>query len=141
MEHSVEYADVQALFDTGLSVVCLVDGIRVRVPRVLIQSGSEVRRHGDHGKLVIPKWFAISVGLAHSEIPRTTPPWCVPRAFGARRSTNAVLAARRRIRTTLGVHPGERTPLTLVARWALVSHRFALATTALAEQRSRGGES
>jgi hypothetical protein len=66
MEHSVEYADVEALFDTELSVGCLVGGIRVRVPRVLIQSGSEVRRHGDHGKLVIPKWFAISVGLAQS---------------------------------------------------------------------------
>jgi len=64
MEDSVEYADAQVLFDTGLSLVCLVDGIRVRVPTVLLQSGSEVRRHGDHGKLVIPKWLALSIGLA-----------------------------------------------------------------------------
>lgn len=69
MEHSVEYAEVQALFDSELSVVCLVGGIRVRVPRVLIQSGSDVRRHGDHGKLVIPKWFAISVGLVRGLAP------------------------------------------------------------------------
>jgi hypothetical protein len=47
MEHSVEYAEVRALFESELSVVCLVGGIRVRVPRVLIQAGSEVRRHGD----------------------------------------------------------------------------------------------
>lgn len=64
MEDSVEYADAQLLFDTGLSLVCLVDGIRVRVPTFLLQSGSEVRRHGDHGKLVIPKSLALSIGLA-----------------------------------------------------------------------------
>ena len=64
MEDSVEYADAQVLFDTGLSLVCLVDGIRVRVPTFLIESGSEVWRNGDHGKLVIPKWLALSIGLA-----------------------------------------------------------------------------
>ena len=64
MENSVEYADVQVLFDTGLSLVCLVDGIRVRVPTLLIQSGTEVRRNGDRGKLVIPKSLAVSIGLA-----------------------------------------------------------------------------
>ena len=68
MEQTVEYADVMALFNTGPSLVCLVDGIRVRIPKVLIQSGSEVWRDGDVGKLVIPKWLAISVGL------RCTPP-------------------------------------------------------------------
>ncbi len=64
VENSVEYADAQVLFDTGLSLVCLVDGIRVRIPTLLIQSGSEVRRNGDRGKLVIPKSLAINIGLA-----------------------------------------------------------------------------
>lgn len=64
MESSLEFAGVQVLFDTGLSLVCLVDGMRVRVPRLLIQSGSEVWRNGDNGKLVIPKSLALSVGLA-----------------------------------------------------------------------------
>ena len=64
MDNSVEYADVQVLFDTGLSLVCLVDGIRVRVPTWLIQSGSEVQRNGDRGRLVIPKSLALSIGLA-----------------------------------------------------------------------------
>jgi len=63
MAHSVEYADVQVLSDTGVSLICRVGEIRVRVPRVLIQSGSDVCRKGDHGKLVIPKWLALSVGL------------------------------------------------------------------------------
>ena len=64
MASSVEFVDVQVLFDTGLSLVCLVDGMRVRVPTSLIQPGSEVRGNGDHGKLVIPKSFAVSNGLA-----------------------------------------------------------------------------
>ena len=64
MEDSVEYADAQVLFDTGLSLVCLVDGIRVRVPTFLIQAGSEVGRNGDRGKLVIAKSLALSIGLA-----------------------------------------------------------------------------
>jgi hypothetical protein len=64
MEDSVEYADAQVLFDTGLSLVCLVDGIRVRVPTFLIESGSEVGRNGDRGKLVIPKSLALNIGLA-----------------------------------------------------------------------------
>ena len=64
MEDSVEYAEVQVLFDTGLSLVCLVDGIRVRVPTFLIEAGSEVGRNGDRGKLVIPKSLALSLGLA-----------------------------------------------------------------------------
>ena len=68
MEDSVEYADAQVLFDTGLSLVCLVDGIRVRVPTFLIESGSEVWRNGDHGKLVIPKWLALSTGLTCSPL-------------------------------------------------------------------------
>jgi len=41
MASSVEFADVQVLFDTGLSLVCLVEGMRVRVPTSLIQPGSD----------------------------------------------------------------------------------------------------
>jgi hypothetical protein len=51
------------LFDTGMSLVCLVDGIRVRVPSHLIELGSEVRSNGDRGTLVIPTSLAISIGL------------------------------------------------------------------------------
>ena len=61
---SVEFADVQVLFDTGLSLVCLVDGVRVRVPISLIEPGSDIRANGDHGRLVLPKSFAVSIGLA-----------------------------------------------------------------------------
>ena len=64
MASCVEFADVQVLFDTGLSLVCLVEGMRVRIPTSLILAGSEVWRNGDCGKLVIPTSVALSVGLA-----------------------------------------------------------------------------
>jgi len=51
------------LLDTGLSLVCLIDGYRVRVPTLLIKAGSEVRRNGDRGRLVIPRSLAASIGL------------------------------------------------------------------------------
>jgi hypothetical protein len=51
------------LFDTGMSLVCLVDGVRVRVPSHLIELGSEVRVNGDRGRLVIPTALALSIGL------------------------------------------------------------------------------
>jgi len=64
IENSIEFSDVQVLFDTGMSLVCLVDGMRVRVPSHLMQSGTEVRSNGDRGRLVIPRSLAVSVGLA-----------------------------------------------------------------------------
>jgi len=51
------------LFDTGVSLVCLVDGIRVRIPSHLVRSGTEIRANGDHGMLVISRSLALSVGL------------------------------------------------------------------------------
>jgi hypothetical protein len=59
----VEFSDALVLFDTGLSFVCLVDGLRVRVPSLLMGAGTEVRRIGDRGRLVIPRTLAVSIGL------------------------------------------------------------------------------
>jgi len=59
----MEFSDVVVLFDTGMSLVCLVDGIRVRVPMHLMRSGTNVRTNGDRGRLVIPRSLALSVGL------------------------------------------------------------------------------
>jgi hypothetical protein len=59
----LKFPDVRVLFDTGMSLVCLVDGIRVRIPSHLMRSGTEVRAIGDHGTLVIPRSLALSVGL------------------------------------------------------------------------------
>ena len=63
IEKSLEFSDVQVLFDTGMSLVCLVDGIRVRIPSHLMRPGTEVRANGDCGTLVLPRSVALSVGL------------------------------------------------------------------------------
>jgi hypothetical protein len=59
----LEFTDIHVLFDTGMSLVCLVDGIRVRIPLHLMRPGTEVRAAGDRGTLVIPKSLALTVGL------------------------------------------------------------------------------
>ena len=52
------------LFDTGMSLVCLVDGMRVRIPKHLLAPATNLRGHGDHGTLVIPRSLALNIGLA-----------------------------------------------------------------------------
>lgn len=59
----MEFSDALVLFDTGLSLVCLVNGIRVRVPSRLMLSPTEVRQTGQRGKLVIPRYLAVNIGL------------------------------------------------------------------------------
>jgi hypothetical protein len=63
MEDSSRFNDVVVLFDTGMSLVFLIDGLRVRVPRHLIQSGTNVSAIGDRGTLVIPTTLAANSGL------------------------------------------------------------------------------
>jgi len=59
----VEVPDVEAVGDTGLTLVCLVGGRRVLVPHVQIETRSAVRAVGDRGVLVIPRWLATNLGL------------------------------------------------------------------------------
>ena len=62
-QESVEFADADALGDAGADLLCRVGDRHVTVPRLLIQPGSAVRQPGDHGRLVIPRWLAIGLGL------------------------------------------------------------------------------
>ena len=48
----------------GLVLICDVDGQRVGVPPTQVAPHSEVRRPGDRGRLIIPRWLAIDLGLA-----------------------------------------------------------------------------
>ena len=63
IEPFLKFVDARVLFDTGTTLVCLVDGIQVRIPSHLMRSGTEVHATGDHGTLVIPRSLALSVGL------------------------------------------------------------------------------
>jgi len=60
----VEFRDVEALSYRRLSLVCRVGSTLVSVPPRRILPGSQVRRRGDRGKLVLPKEVAVNLGLA-----------------------------------------------------------------------------
>jgi hypothetical protein len=63
-EDVVEIPDVEAVDDTGLTLVCRIRGRRVMIPHLQIHRRSTVRRVGDHGTLVVPRWLAIDLGCA-----------------------------------------------------------------------------
>ena len=60
----VEFPDVEALSYRRLSLVCRVGTTLVSIPPRRTLPGSQVRRCGDRGKLVLPKEVAIDLGLA-----------------------------------------------------------------------------
>ena len=62
----IEIENVEALSHHHV-LICDVDGVRVAVPGWYIEPGSEVRRPGDRGKLVLSVWLARKLGLVASE--------------------------------------------------------------------------
>ena len=60
---AVEFSDVEVLEDAGLTLMCLVNGKRVRVPVLQALPGSEMRWSRKRGKLVIPTQLAVELGL------------------------------------------------------------------------------
>ena len=60
---SVEFTDVEVIGEIGVTVVCLVNGKRVRLPRHEALAGSEMRWSRKRGKLVIRKELAVELGL------------------------------------------------------------------------------
>ena len=60
----VEIPNVEAKSDTGLTLICLIRGRRVMVPHLQIHRRSTVRRVGDHGTLVVPRWLAADLDVS-----------------------------------------------------------------------------
>ena len=60
---SVEFTDVEVVGEIRLTVVCLVNGKRVRLPLHEALAGSEMRWTRKRGKVVIRKELAIELGL------------------------------------------------------------------------------
>jgi hypothetical protein len=56
------FEDVRAVSD-GLTLICEIGTRRHSVPHHLIRIGSEVRKFGDRGRLVIPQSLARDLGL------------------------------------------------------------------------------
>jgi hypothetical protein len=59
----VEFTDVEVVGEIRLTVVCLVNGKRVRLPLHEALAGSAMRWSRKRGKLVIRKELAIELGL------------------------------------------------------------------------------
>lgn len=60
----IEIDDVEVVKDTDLTLICFIRGRRVMVPRLQIDPRSTVRRVGDRGTLVVPRWLAQDLGIA-----------------------------------------------------------------------------
>jgi hypothetical protein len=60
---TIEFRDVEVLDAEGEELHCAVAGKQIVVPLLTVQPGSEVHAAGDRGRLVIPRWLAIGLGL------------------------------------------------------------------------------
>jgi hypothetical protein len=70
----VEFEDVQVLGMSDLFMMCQVGDQIVKVPSLQILPGTAISRHGDHGRLVLPRRVAIGLGLvSRSELKPTRP--------------------------------------------------------------------
>jgi hypothetical protein len=63
---TVECPEVEVVRDTGLVLVCRVGDRQVMIPPMHMLPGTTVRRPGDRGRLVLPRWFAAEIGVEHA---------------------------------------------------------------------------
>jgi len=64
MSDFVTFADVEAMSSYGLTLLCRVDGKKVWVPYADMMRGeATVRGPGEWGRLTIPLWLALKLGL------------------------------------------------------------------------------
>lgn len=62
-ERRSEFLGVEVLDDGGLTLRCRIEGKVVSIPPLRMLEGTEVRRTGDRGRLVIPWDVAVDLGL------------------------------------------------------------------------------
>lgn len=60
---TVIFDGVEAIKETGLALLCRIDGAEVWMPKSQIADDSQVTEEGDHGVLVVTEWIAIEKGL------------------------------------------------------------------------------
>lgn len=54
---------VTMIGELSSAIVCDVEGRRTLIPRALVLPGSELRKPGDQGRLVVPREVAFDLGL------------------------------------------------------------------------------
>ena len=60
---TIEFRHVEVIDEAVTDLLCRIGAQRVTIPSLLLQPGSTIRRRGDDGTLVIPRWLGIGVGL------------------------------------------------------------------------------
>jgi hypothetical protein len=60
----VEIADVEVLDSGGLVMRCRIGDKVVWVPPLRVLTGTEIKKQGDKGRLVLPYDLAVDLGLA-----------------------------------------------------------------------------
>ena len=64
MSDFVTFRDVEAINSYGFTLLCRVDGKKVWVPYAnMMRAEGTVRGPGDCGRLTIPLWLALNLGL------------------------------------------------------------------------------
>lgn len=59
----VEFQDVRCVAETGLALLCAINGSEVWIPRSQVDDSSDVLGEDDEGELVITEWLAVEKGL------------------------------------------------------------------------------
>ena len=62
-QKTATFWDVELLRDRGTDFLCAVGTTQVWVPLTEIRYGTELTKIGDHGRLIVSRWFARTVGL------------------------------------------------------------------------------
>lgn len=63
-DEGVTIKDVEAIGESELAVLCMIEGESRWIPKSQIRGESEVWENGHSGKLVITQWLAEREGLA-----------------------------------------------------------------------------
>ena len=58
-----ELEDVECIAETGLAILCVIEGEEIWIPQSQVSEDSEVYSVGDCGTLIISKWLAKKKGL------------------------------------------------------------------------------
>ena len=92
---SVEFRDVEVLDDAVPGLRCLIATKQVIIPECLLEPGTTVRRAGDRGTLVIPRWLGIGLGLVWP-FPKAPAEPAMPEASRRRLPASRALSSQKR---------------------------------------------
>lgn len=64
---------VTMICELDSAIVVDLEGRRTVIPRALVLPGSDIRKPGDHGRIVVPRELAYDLALPRCDVPREKP--------------------------------------------------------------------